>query len=93
MKPALTAEEWAFCLRYPDQFVAWTVERMGREIAARATPIPEARPHMAAALCLHNQPYGFTREDVTWLRANKWSDLCQSIANRIEALLPPEDLE
>ena len=61
--------------------------------------------HGLAALCLHNQPFGFTREDVTMLGvavmlakaegAGLASDTLAScladIAARVEALLPQED--
>ena len=60
--------------------------------------------HGLAALCLHNQPFGFTREDVRYLRAcadivgevqgghyHTEEGELHRIADRIEALLPPED--
>lgn len=53
---------------------------------------PEAL-HAAAALCLHGQPFGFTWEDVATLRSMSARDILDaydSIADRIEALLPPE---
>lgn len=51
-----------------------------------------------AALALYDQPFGFTREDVEELRrvtkATEWSDGgswdFSDLADRIEALLPPE---
>lgn len=57
--------------------------------------------HALAALALYGQPFGFTREDVVLVRvvAEEWSgDMSisgytarlNSIAKRIEALLPPE---
>ena len=54
--------------------------------------------HGLAALCLHNQPFGFTREDVEMLLEPSLSPEGQmeereDLARRIEALLPPEDLE
>lgn len=53
-------------------------------------------PYGLAAVCLHEQPFGFTQEDVTALRdaalvvgeLNMNSRLC-SIADRIADLLPP----
>lgn len=53
--------------------------------------------HALAALALHGQPYGFTRDDVRSLRAaaemlggvSERSLL--SVASRVAALLPPQD--
>lgn len=50
--------------------------------------------HALAALALHQQSFGFTKEDVEWIRRQSWGDdrmdeLQASLANRIEALLPP----
>ena len=68
--------------------------------------------HALAALCLHEQPFGFTREDVEVLRVaapqhgegcsatDLWPGPCDcgieegllnSMADRIEALLPPDE--
>ena len=57
--------------------------------------------HALAALCLHEQPFGFTREDVELLQSLDHSYLASyidykedgyaNLASRIEALLPPED--
>jgi hypothetical protein len=59
--------------------------------------------HALAALALHNQPFGFTREDVKMLRESQiWADSTdlrvngepadfEDLADRIEALLPPEE--
>ena len=58
--------------------------------------------HAIAATALHGQPFGFTREDVALLREHfTWDVTCDvsegaarsgtSLADRIEALLPPED--
>jgi hypothetical protein len=51
-----------------------------------------------AALCLHGQPFGFTREDVEMLRYsaentrdNYAAQDYLSLADRLEALLPPKD--
>lgn len=52
-----------------------------------------------AALCLHGQPFGFTREDLACLRAAMASlehhqipqPCLESLYDRIEALLPPEE--
>jgi len=47
--------------------------------------------HATAAILLHDQPFGFTREDVEYLRAGCMGHYNNDLANRIEALLPPED--
>lgn len=56
--------------------------------------VPRRHWHALAALCLHEQPFGFTRDDVAMIRGEaadrgvhgaEWSNL----ADRIEALLPP----
>ena len=52
-----------------------------------------------SALCLHDQPFGFTREDVEVLTdavgsvysSMEGSAKLLSLADRIEALLPPEE--
>lgn len=55
--------------------------------------------HALAALALYGQPFGFTRHDVYWLRTRAHlSDgsvdaEMLGIADRIEALLPPEGKE
>lgn len=55
--------------------------------------------HALAALALHGQPFGFTREDVAalWFVIQEREGLVgapqhtlRSLAERIEALLPPE---
>lgn len=124
VKPALTAEEWA---------VGGT---NNGEVAVTASPdvcvhgegqsicVDADLRHALAALALHNQPFGFTREDVDLLRceerrfmkqAQEFEDnppyaplgetkekrmgiaqyqrglaaVYRSLADRIEALLPP----
>ena len=51
--------------------------------------------HKTASLCLHGQPFGFGRADVGVLRElarDCWAATAlESLASRIEALLPPED--
>ena len=99
IKPALTAEEWAEWREkgwLPKYSALLEVERLG----------PEDR-HAYAALCLDGQPSGFTRKHEELVRnfiGCEWgrmtseemavaeSDL-DSLANLIEALLPPEDEE
>ena len=60
---------------------------------------PIADRHGTAALCLHGQTYGFTWEDVETLREiaevsqfPREVHICASLANRIEALLPPDEV-
>ena len=67
-----------------------------------AVLIQEPDRHKLAAIALHNQPFGFTKEDVQFLRwcqkdaRKKDGPLIaegfdfERIADRIEALLPPE---
>jgi len=62
-----------------------------------------SRPHALAALALQGQPFGFTQEDVKWLRGyaefrigddfllDTERDHLTDLAARIEALLPPEE--
>lgn len=105
-EPALTPEEWGRKALYAKgegrEHEFWDdgwVEVQaynGEHHMADLSP----RRHGIAALCLHGQPFGFTREDVKLLRegivheqaeylpveATRISDL----ADRIEALLPPD---
>lgn len=86
VRPALSPEEWA-------GVVAGTVGIVG-------TPNPAAN-HQVAAVALHGQPFGFTREDVNRLRQMGWAlgegdyqgipiAWFGKLADRIAALLPPE---
>ena len=98
IKPALTAEEWVKALFQSSQEGALAITvGMREDLAAPGTPECRAAYHHAlAALCLKDKPFGFTREDVEILRAGVDSvpalDHVQgSLADRIEALLPPEE--
>jgi len=93
IQPALTAEEWAFELE--DGTIAETVR------LACGEPIPmnsndTYSPHQIAALALHGQPFGFTREHVTLLDylahdcSGPMSRQVDALIEIIEALLPPE---
>jgi len=55
-KPAMTAEEWGefFALREAGSSI---MRRLGK-----GGWTPPENAHKQAALCLHNQPFGFTRE-------------------------------
>ncbi len=99
IKPALTEQEWK-------RFPSWghsAEPKPGEE------PLYHRTRHGIAAANLHEQPFGFTREDVTLLRKlwdyawersvhaqEKSGALAErlaldQIADRIEALLPPEE--
>ena len=98
MKPALTREEWEDC----------TTGYWFREcdsVYARKG-LYQISPHGEAALRLFFEPFGFTREDVRLLREEaSWHNhsmeyftdprqgkLLDDLADRIEALLPPEEV-
>lgn len=108
MKPALTDAEWAE-KEFTD--IHWNVVNVGfGEISLRDTDyytgaqISTPRLHATAALCLHGQEFGFTREMVAAIRecadvmygeygysdVQAETDLAREAADRIAALLPPE---
>ena len=106
IKPALTAEEWAVWLKDGAR-VPEMVDACYRDVfGGRAE---DGSRHAQAAVALHEQPFGFTREDVEVLEGlvvalNRVGQLpsepglsefyvpyCRSFADRIEALLPPEE--
>ena len=102
MKPAMTREEWdrALCHSCQENALASTVG-MREDLAAPGTPdCVAAYNHATAALCLHNQPFGFHREDVANIRDalifkyrepdDERNEQLESLADRIEALLPPK---
>ncbi len=114
MKPALTAEEWADKRHYAESGTGEMVVNMGKwdgtpYMRHSRLPGPSGSPdrHAAAALCLHNQPFGFTREDVELLQEAvimergfcdglPWSndrktEMLVDVADRIGALLLPEE--
>ena len=106
IRPALTAEEWGHektgVVRPPEAPLrVFVAHELGDSGAFWQKPATE---HQAAALCLHGQPFGFTWIHVRILRSS--ADLVEeiggghyhteagelrNIADRIEALLPPED--
>ena len=104
IRPALTAEEWdsgSVKIGVCDEVGAvqqWL--RIELSDCGESQPMPstfEGRErHAIAALALYQQPFGFTREDVVALRditspAGWRADYDYSaLADRIEALLPPE---
>lgn len=84
IKPALTAEEWTKALPKPEAYEMYVGDT------------PEIR-HYLAALNLVGQPFGFTRRDVDAIRIAAESantpahyEALHDLADRIEALLPPE---
>ena len=102
VKPALTAEEWADPPYMNDGKPWWFCEDTFYEGEIE-------NPHAVAAVCLHEQSFGFTRKDVRVLRMNaeeadrtspvmdvsppiRGGDHLRSLADRIEALLPTEDV-
>lgn len=98
VQPALTPEEWARVRAFGDEAV-FSVSGPGDaegwgQPALRRQGAPGI--HALAALCLHGQPFGFTREDARTLREcvehDKPCDIPRllHLADRIEALLPPE---
>ncbi len=114
VKPALTAEEWdggetawptiALQTTSGGHVNVWNGE-VG-ENDSQYVQVSENDRHALAALCLHEQPFGFDREDVEKLRrfrndCYKYDpsiggvrrDWLRSLADRIEVLLPPEEVE
>lgn len=102
MKPALTAKDWAD--KMFEATLAPTCEAtvIVRDVdvfigSADGACFRGADRHALAAIALYDQPYGFTREDVNFV--HYLADLthdetnrkgAQELADRIEALLPPE---
>ena len=115
MKPALTREEWERCVfeRDGEEYVekendgtpfetssyGQSAELWDESLNISDTVWHGDARHALSAFCLHNQPFGFTREDVESLRiaAEEWEQAgdmghywANGLANRIEALLPPK---
>ena len=103
IKPALTKEEWkrvevtdtSVGLRVADDYeLPEDVDKAFEILVQRG-----GNAHLMVALCLHAQPFGFTRGDVEVVREAAteaiWAPAAEeqltSLADRIEALLPPED--
>ncbi len=110
IKPALTAEEWMECQRSKMRDYNKAPMVHGQFLVFAGMPQPISRLDAMAALCLHEQPFGFTHEDVEMLRRlfKQQMDMAHHVvrnnkamvsratridelADRIEALLPPED--
>lgn len=103
MKAALTPEEWARWseLEADNELID---EESGHSPFVQMWNVEGPNEHACAALLLHGQPFGFTREDVRLLRATaeeffETADIygcagapeLRLLADRIEALLPPEE--
>ena len=104
IKPALTAEEWANGRTEK----GYTFNRVGVDVwfgsPNETDPLMMVQNrHAVAAVCLHDQPFGFTREMVDAVRvldslnAMKWDEvkalwvLVRQMTDHVEALLPPEE--
>ena len=92
VQPALTAEEWT-AIRTAEQWVNEVV------LVLKDGSLFTPTAHQCAAIDLHGEPFGFTPEDVATLRALSVSlykggiseaRTVESLADRIEALLPPD---
>ena len=103
VRPALTPEEWASVESPSEAYWVEPVTGIGIGYTNGQFRTGDLcnpfTPHQLAALCLHGQPFGFTREDVRVLHfvmmqftpeTDGWDDDLTSLADRIEALLPPE---
>ena len=112
MKPALTPDEWGrvtapgvrrgMSVLSVSRVVSDTgrtgidVFTIGHDNPHIVSGFVGGTRHAIAALALHGQPFGFTREDISELY--KWAKLdgdhpfgkLDNLAARIEALLPPE---
>lgn len=86
---ALTPEEWARYQSYGDLTLPLNT-------AIGCLKGGELTRHGLAAVCLHEQPFGFTQDDVDTLERLSWEmargdgNALASISERIAALLPPE---
>lgn len=99
--PALPPDVWERILAAPPEITIESSTQGESDVSV----IPVTRPHQRhamAAIALYGQPFGFTREDVRFLREDAethrmepedWHadvPILLSLAARIEALLPPE---
>jgi len=119
VRPALTADEWTRAvvrrtvdggdetntMLYVRDGVLHVVNEDSIDMEAMEAIVNSAAHHPLAALALHEQPFGFTRDDVKLLRGPAYSALLEvardgeesalaedalALASRIAALLPPE---
>jgi hypothetical protein len=93
IKPALTEQEWRFVK-------LWAAGKMisGHARGMVVNDLPDSQKHGAAAQALYGQPFGFTRGHWDAIRRAAMMDtggvlrpLLEEAADRIAALLPPED--
>ena len=99
IKPALTAEEWKN--RHTERgytFVSVGVDVWLGPPNDKDPLVMVQNRHAMAAICLHEQPFGFTRDMLRALRelghpsqTTEGLDLAYAAIDRIEALLPPEE--
>lgn len=96
-KPAMSAEQWRF-LKAGNVYLALGTMDAIVSTDGGVCGVPIKNRHGTAALCLKDQPYGFTREDVRnllWLveeTSGNYDDVwAAGLAARIAALLPPEE--
>lgn len=111
VRPALTPDEWRAGKAYRDRDENYAL-KIGHGFAVEVefsddeefqyaeVGIGGDAGHALAALALHNQPYGFTWEDVDMLRAMPDGtgyasvddpERFASVIDRIAALLPPRE--
>jgi hypothetical protein len=105
VKQAMTAEEWAnpneVFSGYLDVGLGVVDIRLGEPAGIRDAV---RERHALAALCLHGQPFGFQARDVAALRdllrglqevgvhfVADQAEIVSDLADRIAALLPPEE--
>jgi hypothetical protein len=71
IKPALTKEEWASLALPASGVTPYQNETKGEQLVRWAVnETYDVDRHGLAALCLHNQPYGFTWEDVEMIQSD-----------------------
>ena len=109
IKPAATAEDWSKYLAGENKYIQPGHGDGFISILNRASEYDHLEPWVArsvAAYCLHEQPFGFTREMLEAIRecvtlAEHFFSVSErgeedilvearEVADRIEALLPPE---
>ncbi len=104
IEPALTSEEWEH-REAGNVFEDMLGSGVNVSIDGGTCSTPITKPHGCAALCLHNQPFGFTRRtlqllgrgvpDVPGWHEVKWTaeEMAEARAElrKLEALLPPEE--
>lgn len=78
VKPALTPEEWAEVTEDAKYFADAITESADNLATAFFEIKEQGTRHALAALALHGQPFGFTREDVRNLQESQlWADSTQ----------------